>query len=58
MQLSTRSVAQLLEQLDASDSNDIHKIAKLSLELAKLIQRRATELQTLPSEGSKRSWIA
>ncbi len=49
MQLSTRSVAQLLEQLDASDSNDIHKIAKLSLELAKLIQRRATELQT-PAE--------
>ena len=49
MQLSTRSVAQLLEQLDASDSNDIGKIARLSLELAKQIQRRATELQT-PAE--------
>ena len=49
MQLSTRSVAQLLEQLDASDANDIGKIAKLSLELAKMIQRRATELQT-PAE--------
>ncbi|MDX1928711.1 MAG: bifunctional proline dehydrogenase/L-glutamate gamma-semialdehyde dehydrogenase [Pirellulaceae bacterium] len=49
MQLSTRSVSQLLEQLDASDANDIGKIAKLSLELAKLIQRRATELQT-PAE--------
>lgn len=49
MQLSARSVSQLLEQLDASDSNDIGKIAKLSLELAKLIQRRATELQT-PAE--------
>ncbi len=49
MQLSTRSVSQLLEQLDASDSNDTGKLAKLSLELAKLIQRRATELQT-PAE--------
>lgn len=49
MQLSTRSVAKLVEQLDASDSNDTGKIAKLSLELAKLIQQRATELQT-PAE--------
>ncbi len=49
MQLNTRSVSQLLEQLDASDSNDIGEIAQLSLQLAKLIQRRATELQT-PAE--------
>jgi len=49
MQLNTRSVSQLLEQLDASDANDIGKIARLSLQLARLIQRRATELQT-PAE--------
>ncbi len=49
MQLSPWSVSQLLEQIDASGLNDISKIAKLSLQLAKLIQQRATELQT-PAE--------
>ncbi len=49
MQLNNRTVSQLLEQLDASDTNDIGRIAKLSLLLAKLIQQRATELQT-PAE--------
>ncbi len=49
MQLSRGSVSNLLEQIDASDLNDISKIAKLSLQLAKLIQQRATELQT-PAE--------
>ncbi len=49
MQLSRGSVSNLLEQIAASDLNDISKIAKLSLQLAKLIQQRATELQT-PAE--------
>ncbi len=49
MQLNHRSALQLLEQLDASESHDIAKLAKLALQLAKMIQKRATELQT-PAE--------
>ncbi len=49
MQLNKSTLQLLVDQLDKHPADDLNKVADLALQLAKLIQRRAAELQT-PAE--------
>ena len=49
MQLNKSTLQLLVDQLDNHPADDLNKVADLALQLAKLIQRRAAELQT-PAE--------